>query len=74
MNCQHQADVASLIFAGIVTLNILSFYGWRRLPIPWRTLSFVVFAIGAMLVFDAFALGIVYSLAPGPATAAATCR
>ena len=74
MNCQHQSDIASLISVGIITLNILSFYGWRRLPVPWRTVSFVVFALGAILAFDAFAYGIAYSLAGPPVPASATCR
>jgi hypothetical protein len=68
MSCQQVEQVASLISAVLITLNIValvSFYGWRRARAPWRSVLFAVFTLSALLVLDFF----VYAIVPAPASA-----
>ena len=71
MSCQQAQQVASLVSAALITLNIValvSFYGWRRARAPWRSILFAVFALSALLVLDFF----VYAVIPAPASAVQT--
>ena len=68
MSCQQAEQAASMISALLITLNIValvSFYGWRRVRGPWRSVLFALFALCALLVLDFF----VYAIVPAPASA-----
>lgn len=63
----------------VMTTSLAAFFGWRRLPSPWRSVCFAVFAVSALLIIDVFG----YSFAipdsaatatPTPAPTATHCR
>lgn len=76
--CQQQANLIALVvfvaYVAISTTSVLAFYGWRRSTPPWRTLSFVVFAVCALLLIDTFMYALSYSFVPTTASAATTCH
>lgn len=79
-SCQQAANVIGIIIAVtylvLSTMSVLAFYGWRRSAAPWRTISFVVFAVCALLLMDIFMYLLVASLTPAPpapASAAKSC-